>query len=104
FHTSRLLSIPHSFPTRRSSDLLLIEQMKEGAVTLSSTGLIAYCNDSFAALVGKHASQITGSQIEQLILPTDIFHFQNLLRAVKGDRKSTRLNSSHLGISYAVFC
>ena len=21
-----------------------------------------------------------------------------------GDRKSTRLNSSHLGISYAVFC
>src|SRR5205814_10527227 len=24
--------------------------------------------------------------------------------AAKGDRKSTRLNSSHLGISYAVFC
>src|SRR5947199_1605820 len=25
-------------------------------------------------------------------------------RTVEGDRKSTRLNSSHLGISYAVFC
>src|ERR1035438_6600879 len=25
-------------------------------------------------------------------------------QAAKGDRKSTRLNSSHLGISYAVFC
>src|ERR1039458_10061152 len=25
-------------------------------------------------------------------------------RSWKGDRKSTRLNSSHLGISYAVFC
>src|SRR5258705_7057314 len=25
-------------------------------------------------------------------------------RADAGDRKSTRLNSSHLGISYAVFC
>src|SRR5262245_65290761 len=25
-------------------------------------------------------------------------------RRVFGDRKSTRLNSSHLGISYAVFC
>src|ERR1035438_1419850 len=25
-------------------------------------------------------------------------------RMLKGDRKSTRLNSSHLGISYAVFC
>src|ERR1039458_2060098 len=30
----------------------------------------------------------------------------NVLRVVmsQGDRKSTRLNSSHLGISYAVFC
>src|SRR5205814_8431743 len=27
-----------------------------------------------------------------------------LLLVVAGDRKSTRLNSSHLGISYAVFC
>src|SRR5436853_4906620 len=25
-------------------------------------------------------------------------------RAARSDRKSTRLNSSHLGISYAVFC
>src|SRR5437899_10143299 len=29
---------------------------------------------------------------------------QQLQRRVHGDRKSTRLNSSHLGISYAVFC
>src|SRR5438045_6198737 len=27
-----------------------------------------------------------------------------LVEAAKTDRKSTRLNSSHLGISYAVFC
>src|SRR5205814_7791088 len=26
------------------------------------------------------------------------------IRAQRSDRKSTRLNSSHLGISYAVFC
>src|SRR5436853_6171025 len=26
------------------------------------------------------------------------------LEVARGDRKSTRLNSSHLGISYAVFC
>src|SRR5437899_6647772 len=29
---------------------------------------------------------------------------QTAARPGKGDRKSTRLNSSHLGISYAVFC
>src|SRR5258705_5674660 len=27
-----------------------------------------------------------------------------IMHAFGGDRKSTRLNSSHLGISYAVFC
>src|ERR1039458_3451320 len=31
-------------------------------------------------------------------------HVGNLLLCAKVDRKSTRLNSSHLGISYAVFC
>ena len=65
---------------------LLIEQMKEGAVTLSSTGLIAYCNELFAALLGKHANHITGSQIEQFMLPTDIFNFQNLLCSANGGR------------------
>src|SRR5258705_9313292 len=30
--------------------------------------------------------------------------YLNGLASVAGDRKSTRLNSSHLGISYAVFC
>jgi PAS domain S-box-containing protein len=65
---------------------LLIEQMKEGAVTLLSTGMIAYCNDSFASLLGKDTGQITGSSIEQFLLPTDIFHFQNLLRSVNGGR------------------
>src|SRR5256885_7121608 len=35
-----------------------------------------------------------------LLLPT----FPAFLAATAGDRKSTRLNSSHLVISYAVFC
>src|SRR5699024_11745493 len=30
--------------------------------------------------------------------------YPNLLHIGKGDRKSTRLNSSHVSISYAVFC
>src|SRR5690242_20775528 len=29
---------------------------------------------------------------------------QSLVKLTKGDRKSTRLNSSHMSISYAVFC
>src|SRR5262245_30310356 len=34
--------------------------------------------------------------------PADVL--RGVASALWGDRKSTRLNSSHLGISYAVFC
>src|SRR5438045_8214282 len=59
----------HSFPTRRSSDLLV---RRFG-------GFTAVNDVTFRVEKG------------------EIFGFL-------GDRKSTRLNSSHLGISYAVFC
>src|SRR5690625_6983251 len=34
----------------------------------------------------------------------DILHKISMLKSHPGDRKSTRLNSSHVAISYAVFC
>src|SRR5437870_6699130 len=41
-------------------------------------------------------------------LPGRVYHIQDCLlswvRYLRGDRKSTRLNSSHVAISYAVFC
>src|SRR5205807_5028211 len=64
----------HSFPTRRSSDLPPLEL---GAITAVVLG--------GASLTGGKGS-IAGT----------------VFGAV--DRKSTRLNSSHLVISYAVFC
>src|SRR5437899_7388295 len=39
------------------------------------------------------------------VLPAGSLQRQEpVVRLVEADRKSTRLNSSHLGISYAVFC
>src|SRR5262245_57201441 len=38
------------------------------------------------------------------ILPQLVKERQVIAVDLQGDRKSTRLNSSHLGISYAVFC
>src|SRR5205814_10571976 len=40
--------------------------------------------------------------IDSVEKPEDIWHLTNYVLSL--DRKSTRLNSSHLGISYAVFC
>src|SRR5690606_15473783 len=56
-----------------------------------------------------------GSNISYLIKPIDLAQLKSLFEdnktlktktdsAVKLDRKSTRLNSSHVKISYAVFC
>src|SRR5205814_10602305 len=68
----------HSFPTRRSSDLTA------HYLTLSTFPL----KRGDKAVVHAGAGGM-GLHARQLCRP---------------DRKSTRLNSSHLGISYAVFC
>src|SRR5688500_19223279 len=66
----------HSFPTRRSSDLLT-------ACALFSTGL-------FFTL--------------RSLLKLTAYRLVTAFGLSALDRKSTRLNSSHLVISYAVFC
>src|SRR5262245_65631179 len=70
----------HSFPTRRSSDL------QDDALS--------------NAVAAFHHNWALGD--------VDDLHFHFIRRAavvrIEQDRKSTRLNSSHLGNSYAVFC
>src|SRR5207253_11317456 len=94
-------SPPHalrSFPTRRSSDLRLAAKDE-------------FTSD-LAMQAGKRAMQnagITAEQLDLLIVATVTpdMPFPStacLLQQKLGDRKSTRLNSSHVAISYAVFC
>src|SRR5205814_9095643 len=51
----------------------------------------------------KNAEQVIGAGILPFTIGADL-HGYNVRLGDGGDRKSTRLNSSHLGISYAVFC
>jgi PAS domain S-box-containing protein len=46
---------------------LLVEQMREGALTLSREGDILYCNEAFASLVGEPSSRIVGASILNFI-------------------------------------
>src|SRR5690606_41524591 len=96
--------VPHSFPTRRSSDLAA-HNMEEALAGLDYVGLpaiirpsftlggtgggIAYNRQEFAEIVerGLDASPTTEVLIEESVL------------GWKEDRKSTRLNSSHVKIS-----
>src|SRR5207253_10064026 len=89
---------PPPFPTRRSSDLFA----DEAAATSAATALAA--------------SDAGGDARIEAIAPVDERDWVRLTQAQFGptevapgfwivpDRKSTRLNSSHVAISYAVFC
>jgi PAS domain S-box-containing protein len=45
----------------------LVEQMQEGALTLSCEGLILYCNQSFASLVGRPIGHLIGNRFHDYI-------------------------------------
>src|SRR3989475_9665451 len=61
----------------------------------------------FASLFSALGTKVTVVEMLPRILPTEDEEVAALLAAElkkQGDRKSTRLNSSHSQISYAVFC
>src|SRR5690242_21521888 len=76
----------HSFPTRRSSDL-----------PACRTGI-----DATQRPVSAQPVDATPPDID-LLLKGGVRDAETM-EVVFGDRKSTRLNSSHMSISYAVFC
>src|SRR5690606_41969019 len=78
----------HAFPTRRSSDL-------SAAIGIGGDGGDAGAENSGAVYV--YTRNRTGWTEDAYIKSSET-------RAGDRDRKSTRLNSSHVKISYAVFC
>src|SRR5256885_3746206 len=52
----------------------------------------------------KHPGIETTAHLGEVLVRFDEAELQNVFRDIRTDRKSTRLNSSHLVISYAVFC
>src|SRR5207253_9442526 len=89
-----------SFPTRRSSDLDLAavelddlagDREAEAGASLAARRLRA------PLLVGRE-------QLRQVVLRDPLAGVGDRDDDRRVDRKSTRLNSSHVAISYAVFC
>ena len=64
----------HRIYTLEGSDRayrLLIEDIAEGALTLTRDGLILFCNRRFAEIVGKPIKKVIGSSIFTLLSPAD---------------------------------
>src|SRR5205814_9772601 len=98
FSDSADLPALHSFPTRRSSDLGDVLALDDRLVGLNPA-------DRVVGLDREHLLERVRGAIG---LERPDLHLAEALatelRLAAQDRKSTRLNSSHLGISYAVFC
>src|SRR5204862_7588983 len=75
----------HSFPTRRSSDLML-RQIQTSNQAMQQSG------------------ERLRLALEASLIGTWDWEASSARRNRSPDRKSTRLNSSHVEISYAVFC
>jgi len=56
-----------------------IEEMNEGALTISKEGLIIYCNQRLAELVHEPVPQVIGSYFRRFIVPDDKSKFDKLL-------------------------
>ena len=56
-----------------------IEEMNEGAVTLTREGIILYCNQKFAELVQEPIELVIGSCFKRFIVPNDKLKFDYLL-------------------------
>src|SRR5690606_41072610 len=97
FYVSDAPRVPLSFPTRRSSDLVGVG-VNTGTVVAGAIGGGGRLNFSVIGDAVNIAARIEAAtrELEADVLIT--------AETAERDRKSTRLNSSHVKISYAVFC
>ena len=72
----------------------LVEQMQEGAVTLTRRGDILYANARFAALVGEPLESVVGSRIDRFIDESVKSDFELMLSAGSGRSRSTLVASA----------
>src|SRR5207245_6471619 len=92
-----------SFPTRRSSDLKAgfdLAELPEAIRILHGRGVRGYV--TFNTLIFEHELTEAARVIAAIAEAGADGMIED--ERVEGDRKSTRLNSSHGSISYAVFC
>lgn len=66
----------------------LLEQMSEGAASISEGGLLLFCNSRLAEMAGYPLEKLIGAKVDELIASSERSDFDNLFsRALKGAEK-----------------
>jgi PAS domain S-box-containing protein len=60
---------------------LMVEQMREGALTLGADGTILYCNQRFAELMARPAERIAGQALQDFLHPDDLTTVRRVLNS-----------------------
>ncbi len=68
---------------------ILVEQMNEGAATLSSDGTISYCNSKLSAMLGTPLEKIIGTPMRDFVHPAHIATFNAVFeQGLRGSGKA----------------
>src|SRR5207253_10362635 len=103
FSASADRPVRRSFPTRRSSDLSAAAWLGQSYGVNGALGGFVLGQTIWLALFVEHIHREFPAERE--VSFEFVAYFQKFWDlGLSGDRKSTRLNSSHVAISYAVFC
>src|SRR5690625_2380992 len=98
--TDNKYSIPIKRSPFRSANISAYKQLKE-IITKNNYSII-HCHTPLGGLLARIAARKARKNGTKVIYTAHGFHFCKGISMI--DRKSTRLNSSHVAISYAVFC
>ena len=82
---------------------IIIEEMNEGAVVLSSDGIILYCNHRFAELLSISPEQIIGSYFNRFVPKGDIHKYNDLLQVGLKEKTNGELTYRKDGVAQPVY-
>jgi len=81
-----------------------VEEMNEGAVTLSKEGIIIYCNQRFAELVNEPIERVIGSYFKRFIVPDEKSRFDKMFARQTYNKNKilivSLINSIYLKLSF----
>src|SRR5690606_39800835 len=94
----------HSFPTRRSSDLGMNLNIFNNHADRVKMANLAQIVNVLQAVILTEGEKMILTPTYHVMKMYNVHQDAQLIPIELKDRKSTRLNSSHVKISYAVFC